>query len=176
VLKKSSEFKLIEVMIIVAIIVILSGLIIPNVIVKIQHHKIRSTIREINTLANYCLAYIKENGEAPAAGIQSGPLVPGNIFIKVLGDKHLMPYAINDRWGNPLVVYSGSAVSDFHGFIKDKAGKSDFIIVSYGHDGIDEGFFYDPANPKAGWFKVNSMADFKKDLINWNGTWIRRPQ
>ena len=175
-LKKTTGFKLIELMIIVSIIVIFSGLIIPYVIVKIQHNKIWGTIREINTVANACLAYIKENGEAPAAGIQSGPLTPGNAFIKVLEEKYLTTCSINDRWGNPLIVYSGSAVANFHVFTKDKVGKVDFIIVSYGHDRLDEGFIYDPANPEAGWFKVSSMADFKKDLINWNGTWIRRPR
>lgn len=168
--------KPIELMIIVSIIVIFSGLIIPNVIVKIQHNKIWGTIREINTVANACLAYIKENGEAPAAGIQRGPLIPGNIFIKVLEEKHLTTCSINDRWGNPLIVYSGSAVSNFHWFNKDSIGKADFLILSYGRDRVIEGFIYDPASPTAGWFKVSSMDDFKKDLINWNGTWIRRPQ
>ncbi len=56
---------------------------------KIQDNKIWDTIREINTIANAYLAYIKENGEAPAAGIQSGPLMPGNAFTKVLEEKHL---------------------------------------------------------------------------------------
>ncbi len=175
-LKKTTGFKLIELMVIVSIIMIFSGLIIPNVIVKIQHNKVWSTVREINTVANACLAYIKENGEAPAAGIQSGPLTPGNAFIEVLEEKYLTTCSINDCWGNPLIVYSGSAVSNFHGFIQEKIGKVDLIIVSYGRDSVDEGFIYDPANPKAGWFQLSSMSDFKKDLINWNGTWIRRPQ
>ena len=175
-LKKTTGFELIELMIIVSIIVIFSGLIIPNVIVKIQHNKTLGTIRKINAVANACIAYIKENGEAPAAGIQCGSLVPGNIFIKALKEKHLTTCSINDRWGNPLIVYSGSAVSSFHGFTKGKVRKVDFIIISYGRDRIDEGFNYDPANPKAGWFKVSSMSDFENDLINWNGTWIRRPR
>jgi len=163
-------------MIIVSIIAIFSGLIIPNLIVKIQHNKIRDTVRVINTVADACLTYIKENGEAPAAGIQNGPLTPGNAFIKALEEKHLTIRSIDDRWGNPLVVFSGSEVAKFHGFSKDNVGKVDFVIVSYGRDRLDEGFIHDPNHPKAGWFKVSSMADFKKDLINWNGTWIRRPR
>ncbi len=175
-LKGSTGSAFIEAMIVVTIIVILLGLIIPNAVVKIQADKHRGTLQDIEIIAKACLEYIEENGKAPASGVQSGPLSPGNAFIRTLEEKNLTTFPIKDRWGNPIIVYSGSASAHFDCFRDDTDSGEDFIIVSYGGDGVEEGFHYDPANPQAGWFEVSCMSDFKRDLINWNGTWIRRPK
>jgi hypothetical protein len=174
--KGSTGFPFIESMIIVTIIVIFIGLALPHVNVKIQKDKHRGTLKDIDSIAKACLEYIKENGEAPAAGVQNGPLRPGNAFIKTLEEKNLMTFPIKDRWGNPIIVYSGSASTHVDGFTEDMVGGEDFIIVSHGRDGMDEKFNYDRAHPQAGWFELVCMADFRKDLINWNGIWIRRPK
>jgi len=145
--KGSTGSVFIEAMIVVTIIVILLGLIIPNVIVKIQNDKHGGTLQDIEIIAKACLEYIKENGEAPASGVQSGPLSPGNVFIRALEEKNLTTFPIKDRWGNPIIVYSGSASAHFDGFTDDIVSGEDFIIVSYGRDGIQEGFKYDPAYP-----------------------------
>lgn len=175
-LKISRGFTLLELIIVVSIIGILAALITPNVIQKIQNGKQIGTMSDIKTIAKACLEYVAENDKAPAAGIQDGPLTPNSAFIKALTEKYLTTCPINDHWGNPLAVYSGSAVAHFSGFNKDMVGEGDFIIVSYGRDGQEEGFTFDPNNRRAGIFKVNTMADFEKDLVNWNGSWIRAPR
>ncbi len=55
-------------------------------------------------------------------------------------------------------------------------GDDDFVIVSYGRKGVNENFVYVPATPDSGLFTVSGMADFEKDLMSWNGTWIRGPK
>lgn len=174
--KKSRGFTLIELIIVVSIIGILLALITPNVIQKIQNGKQIGTMADINTIAKACLEYVIENDVAPAAGIQAGPLTTGNDFIKTITEKHLITCPVNDHWGNPFVVYSGEAVAQFGGFTAEMVGKGDFIIASYGRYGEEEGFTFDPDNPEAGMFKVSTVDDFKKDLVNWNGTWIRAPR
>lgn len=175
-LKKSSGFTLIELIIVVSIIGILLALITPNVIQKIQNGKQIGTMADINTIAKACLEYVAENDEAPAAGIQAGPLTSGNDFIKTITKKYLTTCPVNDHWGNPFVVYSGTAVAQFSGFTAEMVGKGDFIIASYGRYGEEEGFTFNPDNPEAGLFKVSTTADFQKDLVSWNGTWIRAPR
>lgn len=169
-------FTLIELIIVVSIIGILIALITPNVIQKIQHGKQIGTMSDINTIAKACLEYVAENDEAPAAGVQNGPLTPASAFIKILTSKYLTKCPVNDHWGNPLVVYSGKAVANFAGFSEDLVGDGDFLIISYGRYGEAESFTFDPENREAGIFKVSTMDDYKKDLINWNGTWIRAPR
>jgi type II secretion system protein G len=174
--EKQRGFTLIELIIVVSIIGILIALITPNVIQKIQDGKQIGTMSDINTIAKACLEYVAENDVAPAAGIQNGPLTTNNAFIKTLTEKYLTTCPVNDHWGNPLVVYSGMSVANFSGFSEDMVEEGDFLIISYGRYGQPEGFTFDSDNREAGMFKVSTMDDFKKDLINWNGSWIRAPR
>jgi type II secretion system protein G len=174
-LKKSPGFTLLELIVVISIIGFLVALIIPNVNDKIQHSKQVSTMQDMSTIAKACLEYLTDNDEAPAAQIQNGPLTPDCAFIKALTQKSLTTCPVKDKWGNPFIVYSGEAVAEFSGFSKDMVGKGDFLIISYGRYGQDEHFTFDPNNREAGLFKVNKMSDYEKDLINWNGTWIRSP-
>lgn len=174
--EKQRGFTLIELIIVVSIIGILIALITPNVIQKIQNGKQIGTMGDIKTIANACLEYVAENDVAPAAGIQNGPLAANNAFIKTLTEKYLTTCPVNDHWGNPLVVYSGTSVANFSGFSEDMVEEGDFLIISFGRYGQPEGFTFDTDNREAGMFKVSTMDDFKKDLINWNGTWIRAPR
>lgn len=166
----------IETMIIVTVIVIIIGLLVPNIIVKVQKDKSEGTLQDIDLIAKACLEYIDEQGKAPASGIQNGPLESDSVFTKALEEKHLTICPIEDRWGNPIFVFAGSTAANFNGFAEGLISGEDFIIVSYGRDGKAEGFKYDPAHPHSGWFELDSMDDFKKDYINWTGNWIRRPK
>jgi hypothetical protein len=161
---------------VVTVIVIIAGLLVPNIIVKVQKDKSEGTLQDIDLIAKACLEYIEEQGIAPASGIQNGSLEADSAFTKALEEKHLTACPIKDRWGNPFFVYVGSAAANFNGFAMDLIRGEDFIIVSFGRDGKADGFKYDPAHPRSGWFGLDSMDDFKKDYINWSGNWIRRPQ
>lgn len=163
-------------MIVTTVIIILIGLLIPNIIVKVQKDKSEGTLQDIDLIAKACLEYIDEQGEVPASGIQNGPLESDSAFTRALEKKYLTLCAIEDHWGNPISVYSGSKAAEFIGLVDGFNGGEDFIIVSYGRDGKAEGFKYDPAHPQSGWFELDSMDDFEKDYINWTGKWIRRPR
>ncbi len=175
-IKITRGFTLLELIIVVSIIGILAALITPNVIQKIQNGKQIGTMQDINTIAKACLEYIAENDIAPAAGNQDGPLTPSNAFVKALTEKYLTICPVEDHWGNPLVVYSGPAVAHFSGFNEEMVSDGDFLIISYGRYGKEEGFTFDPNNREAGLFKVSTISDFEKDLVNWNGNWIRAPR
>jgi hypothetical protein len=45
-----------------------------------------------------------------------------------------------------------------------------------GRDITAEGWAYDPSNPESGLYVINTNADFNRDLVNWNGTFIRGPR
>lgn len=168
-------FTLLELIVVVAVVGILATLITPRIIEKIQDGKQLGTMQDMRTIAKACLEYAAINDEAPAAGTQKGPLMVGNEFIKAITEKQLAVCPVKDKWGNPYMVYTGAAVASFAGMDASKIGKGDCLIISYGRDGVDDGFIFDPNDPQKGMYRVTNKADYKNDLINWNGNWIRAP-
>jgi len=55
-------------------------------------------------------------------------------------------------------------------------GSEDFLIASYGRDRTQEDdFAFNTLLPEEGYYFLKQMSDFNKDLVMWNGAWIRRP-
>jgi len=175
-LKKPFGFTLIELLVVVAIIGIIAGVVVSYGPQYIQNAKQKSTMQEIKTLATACVSYIAINGKAPASGIQGGILTSGNEFIMAIAPEYMPVCPIKDKWGNPYVIYTGIKTALFRGFTPEMVGPEDFIIISYGRDGQEEGFTYDPHYTEKGAFVVEVIADYAKDLVNWNANWIRSPQ
>ena len=84
---------------------------------------------------------------------------------------YLPVLTINDQWGNNLLVYCGRACNGKYGITG--CGPDDFIIVSLGRDGEMEDWEYDMDGPEKGLFRITKMEDFDKNLVMWNGNWIR---
>ena len=131
---------------------------------------------DIISMATASADYATDNGKAPDAGNQDGQLTAGNDFTKALSPLYIKICPIKDLWGHAYSVHTGSAAASINGITSDIVGDDDFVIVSYGRKGVDEGFTYLPDAPGSGLYSLSSTADFEKDLINWNGSWIRAPR
>jgi len=175
-LKRGKGFTLIELLIVVAIIGILASLLIPNALTAIQKAKQKTTMKDIIIIATACADYVTDNGKAPDAGNQDGALTPGNDFIKAVSPLYIKSCPLKDQWGNAYSVHAGAAAASIGGIDAAIVGDDDFVIVSFGRKGANENFTFDPSTPDAGLFTVGGMPDFEKDLINWNGAWIRAPR
>ena len=170
---------MVELLVVVAIIGILSALVIPNAIVAMQKAKQKETMRQIVHLATACAGYVTSVGYAPDSGNQSGALQAGSNFLSSISPMFLKVCPINDQWGNPFRVYTGTAVGSVYGIPAEDIAADDFLIVSLGRDGEDggdESFTYNTANPIAGMYQINSVADFDNDLINLDGSWLHAPR
>ena len=167
-LRKQKGFTLIELLIVVAIIGILAALLIPNAMTALQRAKVRGTQQDISQIASWIAEYITDKavpfaqtGDITAA--MNTALVP--MYTKVLPSK--------DQWGTGFKVYTGTAVSVYGitGAVAD-----DFLVASWGRGGVVEGFTYVATAPEAGYYSISTTADFDRDLINFNGQFIRCPR
>lgn len=130
----------------------------------------RETMRDIATVVTALADYVIDNGSTPN---QDGTFEENEEFINALSPFYVKNLPIYDAWGNPLMVYCGEACNGKYGI--SGCAQDDFIAVSYGRDGKKEGWEFDSSDPRAGLYEVESAADFDKDLIMWNGSWVRAP-
>lgn len=175
-MKNRKGFTLIEIIVVVIIIGILVTFVTINTVARTQDARQTGTMRDILTIAQACQAYAAENDEAPAAGVQEGPLQANNAFIKAITKKHLVSCPTEDKWSHPFQVYTGKAVAKYPGFSADSVTDTDFLIISLGRAGKPDNFVYNPDDPESGMYRVDKTVDYDKNIINYNGTWIHAPK
>jgi type II secretion system protein G len=167
--KSRKGFTLIELLIVVAIVGILAALLIPNAISAMQRAKQKGTMKEINTLSTGVMDYVTDKGFSPT---NSG--VVSTTTITALSQLYLKAVPAFDKWGNALLMESGQAAgTSVRGCTF--TGTDDFLVESLARDNADDGWAFVPATPNAGFYTINVMLDFQRDMVMWNGQWIHRP-
>jgi hypothetical protein len=131
-----------------------------------------NSMRRVTYVNQAMTDYMTDFGVPPK---QSGTYPRGGKFEKTLSPFYIKTLPISDDWESNYRIYSGKAGNGVYDGIEGCTDK-DIIIVSYGRDGKKENWKYDPKNPEAGLYELKSDKDYDKDLVIWNGTWIRAPQ
>jgi hypothetical protein len=116
--------------------------------------------------------YMTDIGVPPE---QSGTYTRGSEFNEALSPFYIKDLPISDDWEGQYLVYSGKACNGVYDGIEGCTEK-DILIVSYGRDGKKENWTYNPKKPEAGLYELKSEKDYDKDLLIWNGNWIRAPK
>ena len=147
---------------------IVAALVIPNLVTASEKAKHRTTMVDIANISQALSNYTMDYGTVPT---QDGEYDASSDFYDALSPSYVIDLPIYDRWGNNILVYCGTACDGKYG-ITDSS-MDDFLVVSLGRDGIMEDWVYDENAPESGLFVLTGMADFDKDIVMWNGSWIR---
>ena len=130
------------------------------------------SMREVTFINHAMTDYMTDIGVPP---VQSGTYTRESEFNKALSPFYIRDLPVSDAWEGNYRVYSGKACNGVYQGIEDCTEK-DILILSYGRDGKKENWKYDPKKPEAGLYELKSGSDYDKDLVIWNGTWIRAPK
>lgn len=131
-----------------------------------------NSMRKVTFINQAMTDYMTDYGAPPK---QSGTYSKGSLFDKALSPFYIRDLPISDEWAGNYQVYSGKSCNGVYEGIGGCTDK-DILIVSFGRDGKKENWAYDPKNPEAGLYELKSEKDYDKDLVIWNGNWIRAPQ
>jgi len=132
--------------------------------------KQRESMKDIAVIAGSLADYVTDNGITPK---QDGTYDENSKFYQALSPYYVRILPITDSWGNQFRVYCGEACIGKYGI--SNAASDDFVVVSYGRDGKKEDWKFDASNPSAGMYVPEAVKDYDKDLVIWNGSWIRAP-
>ncbi len=133
--------------------------------------KQRAARIDMTVISTSIADYVTDNGITPK---QDGIYDENSEFYQALSPFYVKVLPITDSWGNKFRVYCGEACNGKCGI--SGAASDDFVVVSYGRDGKKEDWKFDFSNPRAGLFVTKAVEDSDKDLVMWNGSWIKGPR
>jgi len=149
---------------------IVSAIAVPNLLTAKQKASQKNTMRGITNISTALADYYTDNGTVPAA---DGSIAENGELAAALSPFYIKVLPLKDDWGNPYLVFCGEACNGRYGLRDCQA--DDILVVSWGKDGISESWTYDPEDEQGGLFHNSGFADFERDLVMFNGSWIRAP-
>ena len=133
-----------------------------------QPEKQKIAMMDITIICTALADFATDTGTLPK---QDGIYAIDSEFYLSLSPFYVKELPIKDPWGNNFRAYCGLACNGKFGI--SGADSYDFIIASYGKDGEKDIWEFNAMDPEGGLFVVKDVSDFDKDLIMWNGSWIR---
>ena len=130
---------------------------------------LRQTLSDMAMWRDAMERYVSDHGAAP-----TNP--NGKVRYKKPILREMLPYLDRvrsaDWWGGNYWIWTGAGTQEYG---LSLTRPTDYLIVSLGKGCIRENWRFDPVHPRAGYFEINGPSDFEKDVILWNGRFVRTP-
>lgn len=169
--RRQQGFNLVELLVAIVIIALLAMIVIPSARVSISRARTKSTMKNTSAISRALSDYIVDNGQAPS---QNGTYNATSSLYLALSPFYIKVLPTQDQWGNDFRIWCRDSADGVYGI--SESGNEDFLIASFGRDRTQEGdFTFNKLLPEDGFYFLRQMSDFNKDLVMWNGAWIRRP-
>jgi len=169
-MKQKKGFTLIELLLSLVFLSLITALLVPLITTARERATQKLTLLDMQKWAEAINSYITDHSIAP-----TNPR--GRLNYKKAIINELLPYLstihIVDWWGYPYRIWTGKGITQYGITTKYE---NEFIIASFGRKGYMEGWRFNPKNPKQGFFFVNKLEDYEKDLVYWSNRFIRSPK
>jgi len=130
----------------------------------------KCTIADMEMWNSAVSFYINDHSAAPAN--PNGPVSFDTLITKQLAP-YLEAVRVNDWWGYPFRIWTGENIREYGISTRNE---KDYIIASFGKEGHREPWRYDKNEPDSGCFDLSEPDDFRKDIVLWNGRFVRHPR
>jgi len=163
--------KLYELLLLILLIVLLLYLLTPVYITAVNKAAQKGTMKDMTRWSRAIQLYYLEHNTPPKN--PAGPLSFNKETIWQL-TPYLDLIRSDDWWGTPYRIWIGKGITKY-GITTTKT--NDFIISSFGKDKLMEFWQHDThQKERAQYYKIRNYKDFNKDIIIYNGKFVRCPK
>lgn len=166
---RATGFTVAEVLLLLLIAAVLAALLVPRINFARGRSAQRAALVDLDIWSDAVADYAADHGDLPPN--PHGPLHFRHPVLPLL-TPYLRAVRVFDPWGNYYRLWTGPG-DEAYGLAR---GAGDYLVATYGYDGVPENWTYDPSDPERRFYEPRTMDDIDRDIVVRNGVFIRRPR
>ena len=167
--RRAQGFTAIEALLLLVAVSILVILLIPRLNFARGRSAQRAALVDLDIWSDAVADYAADRGALPPN--PHGPLHFRHPVLPLLAP-YLRAVRVFDLWGQFYRLWTGPG-DEAYGVDR---GAGDYLVATFGFDGVPEDWTYDPGDPEGGFYVARTMDDIDRDIVIRNGVFIRRPR
>jgi len=167
--RRAKGFTVAEALLLFLFVSVLVVLLVPRLNFARGRSAQRAALVDLDIWSDAVADYAADHGGPPPN--PHGPLHFRHPVLPLL-TPYLRAVRVFDLWGYFYRLWTGPG-DEAYGLVR---AAGDYLVATYGFDGVPESWTYDPVNPGAGFFEPRTMDDIDRDIVIRNGVFIRRPR
>ena len=167
--RRAQGFTAIEALLLLVAVSVLVILLIPRLNFARGRSAQRAALVDLDIWSDAVADYAADRAALPPN--PHGPLHFRHPVLPLLAP-YLRAVRVFDPWGQFYRLWTGPG-DEAYGVDR---GAGDYLVATFGFDGVPEDWSYDPGDPEGGSYVPRTMDDIDRDIVIRNGIFIRRPR
>jgi len=167
--RRAKGFTVAEALLLLFLVAVLAVLAVPRLNFARGRSAQRAALVDLDIWSDAVADYAADHGGPPPN--PHGPLHFRHPVLPLL-TPYLRAVRVFDLWGSFYRLWTGAG-DEAYGLVR---GAGDYLVASFGYDGVQENWTYDPRDPEGGFYEPRTMDDIDRDIVIRNGAFIRRPR